>query len=209
MNEKILEENFRVSLNQNPSIKIYDYNLDLLQKDETLNKIITTYDDKMQRLSKELENNEKKILAMNEKNKKMQKEVDEIKLNYENEKKLHEHNLREIIQQYTDIVIQLKNTLEVDLSDETLKEDVYNKLKEGIQNIEKTEENWKWLGELRLSIAKAMMIFHDITFKQINLEENYSQQKTKWQYTLDQVLLSNEEEINRSNSILKFRDENN
>jgi len=42
------------------------------------------------------------------------------------------------------------------------------------------------------------MSFHDIIFKQINLEKNFSSQKTKWQITVDNIASGHQEEIKRS-----------
>ena len=72
----------------NENIKTYDYLKDIKSKDETISQIINQYEDKMQRLSKENENNEKKILTSNEKTKKLIKEIEEIKINFENDKKI-------------------------------------------------------------------------------------------------------------------------
>ena len=93
----------------------------------------------------------------------------------------------------------MKNTLEVDLSDDSLQDEVYNKIKEMIVNINSIEEptNSYWLKELRSQMSKNLLSFLDIIFKQINLEKNYSAQKLKWQLTLDQISLSHEEELKK------------
>lgn len=157
----------------------------------------------MQRLTKELENNEKKILAINEKCKKIVKEVEDAKLQSENEKKKYEDSIKEIIKTSSEIVIQMKNTLEVDLSDETIQEEVYNKIKEMLNALNKTDDqNYsKWLNELKLFICKSLMSFHDIIFKQINLEKVFSTQKIKWQITVDNIASSHEEEMKKSKII--------
>jgi len=56
-----LDESFRQNLNSNENIQTIDYIKDIKSKDETITQIINQYEDKMQRLSKENENTEKKI----------------------------------------------------------------------------------------------------------------------------------------------------
>ncbi len=198
MNEKLLEENFRKEVNTNENIKIYEYNRDLKCKDETLNQIILQYDDKMKRLSSEMEANGSKILSLTEKNKKLTKELEDMKASYENEKRGYEISIQTILQSCSEIGLQVKNTLELDLSDETLKEDVFTKIKEEIKKINKQEE-WKWLTESRSLFSKILMNHLEAIYKQINLEDNLASAKIKWQQTLDQIVLSHEEEINQSN----------
>jgi AraC-like DNA-binding protein len=117
---------------------------------------------------------------------------------------MYEQSLKDIMQMNSEIAIQMKNTLEVDLTDDTLQDEVYNKIKEMINNTTKIDEptNSKWLQELRLHLSKNLLTFLDIIFKQINLEKNYASQKFKWQSTLDQISLSHDEELNKSNYFL-------
>jgi hypothetical protein len=53
----------------------------------------------------------------------------------------YEASIKEIIKATSEIVIQMKNTLEVDLSDEEIQEEVYNKIKEMLNGLIKTEKN--------------------------------------------------------------------
>ncbi len=175
-------------------------------KEETINQIVNQYEDKMHRLTKEIENNEKKILAVNEKCKKLAKEIEDSKLNNEMEKRRYEDSIKEIIKASSEIIIQMKNTLEVDLSDDQIQEEVYNRIKEMLTTLSKGEDqiNSKWLVELRLFLSRSFMSFHDIIFKQINLEKIFSGQKLKWQTTVDHIALGHEEEMKKSKIPLNF-----
>ena len=190
-------------MNSNESINTFDYKKDLEWKEETINQIVNQYEDKMQRLTNELENNEKRIFAVNEKCKKLSKEIEDSKMNMEMEKRKYEDSIKEIIKTSSEIVIQMKNTLEVDLSDEQIEEEVYNKIKEMLNGLSKNDDqNYsKWLTELKLFISKSFMSFHDIIFKQIRLEKIFSAQKIKWQTTVDHIALGHEEEMKKSKII--------
>ena len=157
----------------------------------------------MKRLSNELENGEKRVLNLNEKNKKLQKEIDEWKIQIDCEKKTFEQSIKEIIQSSNEILIQMKNILEVDLSDENIKQDVYRTIKESIINLEgdksKQSEYSKWLIELKSFISKSLLSFLEVIFKLVNQENVFDMQKQKWQNTIDQLILSQEEEKNKSN----------
>ena len=174
---------------------------DLKSKDDTISQIILQYEDKMRRLSDENERNEKKISSLNDKIKKTIKDLEDAKNNFENEKKVYEHAIRETIGVSSEIFIQMKNTLEVDLFDDNLQDEVYEKIKEMIVNITKVEDNvnCKWIYELRSYTSKTLLSYLDTIFKQINLDKNLIAQKSKWQNTLDQISLSHEEELKKGN----------
>jgi hypothetical protein len=164
----------------------------------------------MKRLSLELENNEKKILSLNEKNKKLHKEIEEGKLQLENEKVVYEQSIKDIIQTSSEILMHMKNSLDVDMNDDNLQQDVYAKLKEMIANITllgKNEnisinllQNSKWLMELKLYFSKTLNSFLDIIFRQIDQENNFKNNKQKWQSTIDRLISTHEEEMNKSNN---------
>jgi len=161
----------------------------------------------MQRLTKELEMDGKKIMALNEKCKKLTKEVEDAKVLSDMERRKYEESIKEIIKSSSDIVIQMKNTLEVDLSDDSIQEEVYNRIKEMLNGLCKSDkqedQNYsKWLTELKLFVSKALMSFHDIIFKQISLEKVFSAQKIKWQSTLDNIALGHEEEMKKSKIVI-------
>ncbi len=154
----------------------------------------------MKRLSRELENTEKRIQTLKDADKHLKDELKEMKINCENEIKKYDSTILEIIESTSETITQMKNTLEVDLSDEVLKDELFTNIKEQISIIKpaSVNEESKWLSELRTYISKTLLIFLEIIYKHINLENNINSQKSKWQQTLDQLVLSHEEEINIS-----------
>jgi hypothetical protein len=178
------------------------YTKDMKTKDETITQIINQYEDKMRRLSDENEKNEKKISTLNEKIKKTLKEIEEIKSGNDLEKRKYEQSIRETIVSSSEIVIQMKNSLEVDLSDDNLQDEVFDKIKEMIVNITKVNDDNKWVHELRGYISRTLLSYLDTIFKQINSDKNFAGQKLKWQTTLDQISLSHEEELKKSKFFL-------
>jgi hypothetical protein len=154
----------------------------------------------MKRLSKELENNDKRIQSLKDSDKHLKDELKEIKNNSDTQMKKYDLAIKDIIETTSDTSIQMRNTLEVDLSDETFKDELFNSLKEQINKIKpnKNNEESLWLSELRNYISKTLLSFLEILYKHINLENSMSMQKLKWQQTLDQLVLTHEEELNIS-----------
>jgi len=169
--------------------------------DETINQIINQYDDKMKRLTRELENTEKRIQTLKDADKHLKEELKELKFNCDVEIKKYDNTIKEIIETTSDTITQMKNTLEVDLTDESLKDELFSNIKEQIIKIKPTinSDESKWINELRTYISKTLLTFLEIIYKQINLENNLHSQKTKWQQTLDQLVLAHEEDLNTSN----------
>ena len=158
------------------------------------------YEDKMKRLSIELENTEKRIKSFKEADKHLKVELKDLKIKNDSDLKKYDQTIKEIIESTSDTINQMKNTLEVDLMDESLKDELFSTIKEQINKIKPSgnSDDSKWLSELRLYISKTLMTFLEIIYKQINLENNISSQKIKWQQTLDQLTISHEEELNIS-----------
>lgn len=154
----------------------------------------------MRRLSEENEKNEKKIINLNDKIKKITKEMDDLRTNYENDKKQFEDSIRKIIGSSSETLYQMKNILEIDLSDDSLQEEVYDKVKESIENINQIEDisKSKWLAELKTYTSKTLISYLDTIFKLVNLDKVFLNQKLKWQTTLDQISLSHDEEMKKS-----------
>ncbi len=154
----------------------------------------------MKRLSKELENTEKRIKSLKDSDKHLKDELKDLKNNSENELKKYDQIIKDIIESTSETITQMKNTMEVDLSDETLREELFERIKERINKIKPSNdiEASKWLCELKLYISKTLLTFLDIIQKHVNLENNLSSQKIRWQQTLDQLVISHEEELNTS-----------
>ena len=79
-------------------------------------------------------------MALNEKCKKFTKEVEDAKVLSDYERRKHEESIKEIIKSSSEIVIQMKNTLEVDLSDDSIQEEVYNRIKEMLNGLSKSDK---------------------------------------------------------------------
>jgi len=141
--------------------------------DETLRQIIVQYDERIQRLRLELENNEKKIHNTNERLKKQHIEREEIKSDAQNEKKKIEQSIREVIQLTSDITIQMKNMTEVDLSEESLRIEVFKNQESVIQNIVSNLEDCSWVIELRSHFVKVLTDFLKLINKYVSLENNF------------------------------------
>jgi hypothetical protein len=155
----------------------------------------------MKRLSGELEKAENRNQVLNDKNKNLLKEIENIKANFEKERQTYEVSIIQMLQGSNEILIQLKNSLEVDLTDDTLKDDVFKKLKQEIKELNKNED-WKWLSEIRSNFGKILTYYSEIIYKHIETENNNQMQRAKWSQTLDQLTLSHDEELNKSNLAL-------
>ncbi len=154
----------------------------------------------MKRLSRELENTEKRIQTLKDADKHLKDELKEMKINCDNEIRKYDMIIKYIIETTSETINQMKNTLELDLSDDSLRDELINNIKEQINKIKpkNTDELSKWIIELKSYISKTLLTFLEIIYKHITLENNMSCQKTKWQQTLDQLVLSHEEELNIS-----------
>ena len=154
----------------------------------------------MKRLSKELENTEKRIQILKDADKHLKDELKEMKFSCDNEIRKYDMTIKDIIEITSETINQMKNSLELDLSDDCLKDNLINSIKEQINKIKpnSNEELSKWIVELKSYILKTLFTFLEIIYKHITLENNMSCQKRKWQQTLDQLVLSHEEEMNIS-----------
>jgi len=193
INEKLLAEKFVKEIKNNKSIKTYDYINDLKAKDDYLTQIINQYEDKLKRIVKENELNESKISKQKINNDKL---LSDIK---ENEKK-YEECIKNCIQSSNDIFINLKNIFDVDLSENSVKKEVYNKINTSIKNLSNEinlDNNNIWGNELILFIQKILNNYLDISYKIIENETNEINQKEKYQTIIDQLLLTQQEEKNK------------
>ena len=173
MNESIIDEDIKNLINLEDKIKTYDFKKDIEDKDETLRQIIVQYDERIQRLRQELENNEKKIHNTNILLKKQVNEREEIKSDAINERKKIELSIKEVIQLTSDITLQIKNMIEVDLSDEGLKQEVFKNQETVIQNLNSNMEDCTWVIELRSHFIKILTDFLKLINKYVTLENNF------------------------------------
>lgn len=70
----------------------------------------------------------------------------------------------------------MNNLSEVDLSDEVIRKQVFNEIKEEINKFSSQHEH-HWLNELRVCISKIFLSFLEIANKNLNLERHIESQK--------------------------------
>jgi len=139
-------------------------------------------------------------------------EREDIKNEAINEKRKIEQSIKEVIQLTSDITIQMKNMTEVDLSDESLKLEVFKNQESVIQSITSNLEDCKdcsWVVELRSHFVKILGDYLKLINKYVTLENNFYHNKVrtlrlinyfqnKFQQTSDKIAQIHEEEINKS-----------
>ena len=193
----------------------YDFEIDIKQKEETIEQMILQYDNRIKRLNEEIEKNEDII-----KNSKDFKAKSIMQL--EISKNFYELGIQNIITQCNDVFSKLKNTLNSDFliyDDLTLKTEVFEELKKSIDGLKSScilsrdnnnnnnnninDNNLinseKWLLENKDFICKILETFKEVIYNYSISKEEYEDQKIKWQSTLDQVIKSHEEELLKSN----------
>ena len=201
LNENTLDKELIEQLKKFPSIKLYDYDKDLKNKDNYLTQIINQYEEKIKKLAKENED--------------MQNNLKEIQLNQNqiNEEKLRIENIiKNILEKSNEINIQLKNIFDMDniSNDESVIKEIYSKIKENINNLKladdmnNTNQNNNdnnniniWLNELNNFIILLMNELQDNIFKILEREKEDTQEKNKYQKTIDEILLNHQDEKNK------------
>ena len=201
LNENTLDKELIEQLKKFPSIKLYDYDKDLKNKDNYLTQIINQYEEKIKKLAKENED--------------MQNKLKEIQLNQNqiNEEKLRIENIiKNILEKSNEINIQLKNIFDMDniSNDESVIKEIYSKIKENINNLKladdmnNTNQNNNdnnniniWLNELNNFIILLLNELQDNIFKILEREKEDTQEKNKYQKTIDEILLNHQDEKNK------------
>ena len=201
LNENTLDKELIEQLKKFPSIKLYDYDKDLKNKDNYLTQIINQYEEKIKKLTKENED--------------MQNNLKEIQLNQNqiNEEKLRIENIiKNILEKSNEINIQLKNIFDMDniSNDESVIKEIYSKIKENINNLKladdmnNTNQNNNdnnniniWLNELNNFIILLLNELQDNIFKILEREKEDTQEKNKYQKTIDEILLNHQDEKNK------------
>ena len=129
INEITLDKELIKQLKNHPSIKLYDYEKDLKNKDDYLTQIIKQYEEKLKNLNTENENLKNKLKEL---------QNNQIKFNKDssNEKLLIENSIKTMIEKSNEINIQLKNIFDTDnLNDDIVIKEIYSKIKENINNL--------------------------------------------------------------------------
>ena len=121
-------------------------------------------------------------------------------------KESYENSIQNAIQISNDILIHIKNLFDVDLSDESVRTEVYNRIDKSIENIidVTNKESSPWQRELIVFHQKLLKNNLDTVFKIVDIELSELNQKSKWQNTIDQLILSQQEEKNKLFCYLKF-----
>ena len=200
LNENTLDKELIEQLKNFPSIKLYDYDKDLKNKDNYLMQIINQYEEKIKKLAKENED--------------MQNNLKEIQLNQNqiNEEKIRIENIiKNILEKSNEINIQLKNIFDMDniSNDESVIKEIYSKIKENINNLKLVDEMNNinqnnndnniniWLNELNNFIILLLNELQDNIFKILEREKEDTQEKNKYQKTIDEILLNHQDEKNK------------
>ena len=202
INEITLDKELIKQLKNHPSIKLYDYEKDLKNKDDYLTQIIKQYEEKLKNLNTENENLKNKLKEL---------QNNQIKFNKDssNEKLLIENSIKAMIEKSNEINIQLKNIFDTDnLNDDIVIKEIYSKIKENINNLKKIyDTNYInsnsnsnniniWLNELNNFIILLLNELQDNIFKIVEKEKEESLEKNKYQKTIDEIMLNHQDEKN-------------
>ena len=204
INENTLAKEMIDQLKNDTSIKIYDYEKDLKNKDNYLTQIINQYEEKIKKLNQEKEEISKKF-------KSLQTAQDLIKDEISNEKIYFENIIKNILEKTSEININLKSIVDMDnfSNDDSFIKEIYGKIKENINNlksicdsnninINSNPNNMNiWLNELNNFIIILMNELLDNTFKIVEKEKEESEEKNKYQKTIDEIMLNNQDEKNK------------
>ena len=204
INENTLAKEMLDQLKNDTSIKIYDYEKDLKNKDNYLTQIINQYEEKIKKKKKKKEEISKKF-------KSLQTAQDLIKDEISNEKIYFENIIKNILEKTSEININLKSIFDMDnfSNDDSFIKEIYGKIKENINNlksicdsnninINSNPNNMNiWLNELNNFIIILMNELLDNTFKIVEKEKEESEEKNKYQKTIDEIMLNNQDEKNK------------
>ena len=204
INENSLAKESVEQLKKDESIKLYDYEKDLKNKDIYLTQIINQYEEKIKKLNQEKDELNKKIISIQKEKEGLCNEISKDKKNIEN-------IIKNIIEKSNEINFQLKNIFDVDniSSDDSVIKEIYAKIKENINNlklicdsnninINSNPDNINiWLNELNNFIIILMSELLDNTFKVVEKEKEESQEKNKYQKTLDEIMINHQDEKNK------------
>ena len=202
INEITLDKELIKQLKNHPSIKLYDYEKDLKNKDDYLTQIIKQYEEKLKNLITENENLKNKLKEL---------QNNQIKFNKDssNEKLLIENSIKAMIEKSNEINIQLKNIFDTDnLNDDIVIKEIYSKIKENINNLKTIYDTNNinsnsnsnniniWLNELNNFIILLLNELQDNIFKIVEKEKEESLEKNKYQKTIDEIMLNHQDEKN-------------
>ena len=204
INENTLAKEIVEQLKNDLSIKLYDYEKDLKNKDSYLTQIINQYEVKIKKLNQEKDEVSKKL-------KSLQTAQNLIKDEISNEKIYFENIIKNILEKTSEINIHLKSIFDMDnfSNDDSFIKEIYSKIKENIGNLKSICESNNininsnpnnmniWLNELNNFIIILMNELLDNTFKIVEKEKQETEEKSKHQKTIDEIMLNNQDEKNK------------
>ena len=204
VNENTLAKEIVEQLKNDLSIKLYDYEKDLKNKDNYLTQIINQYEEKIKKLNQEKDEITKKL-------KSLQTAQDLIKDEISNEKIYFENIIKNILEKASEINIHLKSIFDMDnfSNDDSFIKEIYSKIKENISNLKSICESNNininsnpnnmniWLNELNNFIIILMNELLDNTFKIVEKEKQETEEKNKHQKTIDEIMVNNQDEKNK------------
>ena len=203
INEKTLAKELIDQLKNLSNIKIYDFEKDLKNKDNYLTQIINQYEEKIKKLKEENEKIEKNFLELKSKNSELNNETSKYK-------NILENTIKTMLEKSNEINIQLKNIFNMDniSNDELVIREVYSKIKENINNLKsicdidnsnsnKISDVNIWLNELNNFNILLLNELQDNIFKILEKEKEESQEKNKYQKTIDEIMLNHQDEKNK------------
>ena len=204
INENTLAKEIVEQLKNDLSIKLYDYEKVLKNKDSYLTQIINQYEVKIKKLNQEKDEVSKKL-------KSLQTAQNLIKDEISNEKIYFENIIKNILEKTSEINIHLKSIFDMDnfSNDDSFIKEIYSKIKENIGNLKSICESNNininsnpnnmniWLNELNNFIIILMNELLDNTFKIVEKEKQETEEKSKHQKTIDEIMLNNQDEKNK------------
>ena len=202
INEITLDKELIEQLKNNPSIKLYDFEKDLKNKDNYLTQIINQYEEKLKNLIKENESVESKLKELQNNHSQLNQETSKGKIILEN-------NIKLMLEKSNEINIQLKNIFDMDniTNDDNIIKEIYEKIKENINNLKTIYEQNNlnpnnnndiniWLNELNNFIILLLNELQDNIFKILEKEKEEYQEKNKYQKTIDEIMFNHQDEKN-------------
>ena len=202
INEITLDKELIEQLKNNPSIKLYDFEKDLKNKDNYLTQIINQYEEKLKNLIKENESVESKLKELQNNHSQLNQETSKGKIILEN-------NIKLMLEKSNEINIQLKNIFDIDniTNDDNIIKEIYEKIKENINNLKTIYEQNNlnpnnnndiniWLNELNNFIILLLNELQDNIFKILEKEKEEYQEKNKYQKTIDEIMINHQNEKN-------------
>ena len=202
INEITLDKELIEQLKNNPSIKLYDFEKDLKNKDNYLTQIINQYEEKLKNLIKENESVESKLKELQNNHSQLNQETSKGKIILEN-------NIKLMLEKSNEINIQLKNIFDMDniTNDDNIIKEIYEKIKENINNLKTIYDQNNlnpnnnndiniWLNELNNFIILLLNELQDNIFKILEKEKEEYQEKNKYQKTIDEIMINHQNEKN-------------